>query len=483
MLGNRGSNDEETQSRRPLIPEVTNGGEEGQEHTRTDTVHGWGSKILDLKEAKDQIVFVLPMILTNVSYFLVTLIAVMFAGQLGVLQLAGATLGNSWSTVTGAAVMIGLSGALETLCGQGFGAEQYAMLGIYVQACCIISLIFSTIIAVIWLFTKSIFILLHQSADISSTAAVYMRFSIPGLFAYGLIQNFVRFLQTQSVVMPLVVISSIPLFVHIGILYALVNSLGFKGAPIAVSITFWVAILLLALYVTKSRKFKDTWKGFSFQSFSYVLTVLKLALPSAGMVCLEYWVFEILVFLAGLLPDPEITTSLIAICVNTEALAYMISYSMSAAASTRVSNELGADNPDGAKHAMGVTLKLSIIPALCFVIALSFGHGLWVQLFNSSSVIRQEFASMTPLLVTSILLDTAQCVLSGVARGCGWQHLAVYVNLGTFYFIGLPISCILGFMTSLTVKGLWIGVICGLVCQVTAFIVLIKLGRWKKLSA
>ncbi|CAA2966617.1 DETOXIFICATION 19-like [Olea europaea subsp. europaea] len=33
---------------------------------------------------------------------------------------------------------VGLSGALETLCGRGYGAKQYRMLGIYLQASCII---------------------------------------------------------------------------------------------------------------------------------------------------------------------------------------------------------------------------------------------------------------------------------------------------------------------------------------------------------
>nr|POF24117.1 protein detoxification 38 [Quercus suber] len=40
----------------------------------------------------------------------------------------------------------------------------------------------------------------------------------------------------------------------------------------------------------------------------------------------------------------------------------------------------------------------------------------------------------------------------GVAKGCGWQHLAVYVNLATFYIIGVPIACILGFKTNLKAK-------------------------------
>ena len=41
---------------------------------------------------------------------------------------------------------------------------------------------------------------------------------------------------------------------------------------------------------------------------------------------------------------------------------------------------------------------------------------------------------------------------AGVARGCGWQHLAVYANLATFYCIGMPVACVLGFNLKLYVK-------------------------------
>ena len=65
--------------------------------------------VLDVVEAKNQLLFSLPMILTNVFYYLITLISVMFAGHLGELELAGATLANSWAVVTGLAVMVTLS--------------------------------------------------------------------------------------------------------------------------------------------------------------------------------------------------------------------------------------------------------------------------------------------------------------------------------------------------------------------------------------
>ncbi|KAJ7948669.1 Protein DETOXIFICATION [Quillaja saponaria] len=464
--------------------EVSAHGDEEEREEQTRNQLSWWEKVLDLEEAKTQILFSFPMILTNVFYYLIPLVSVMFAGHLGELQLAGATLANSWAVVTGFAFMVGLSGALETLCGQGFGAKEYRMLGVYLQASCIISFLFSIIISIIWFCTEPILVLLHQDHAISEEAALYVKFLIPGLFAYGFLQNILRFLQTQSVVMPLIVLSFIPLILHIGIAYALVHwtPLSFKGAPLAASISLWISFIVLSLYVICAKKFKQTWHGFSSESNFYILANLKLALPSAAMVCLEYWAFEILVFLAGIMPDSEITTSLIAMCVNTEAIAYMITYGLSAAASTRVSNELGAGHSNQAKKAMAVNVKLSLLLAFVVVLALALGHSIWAQLFSDSPAIIEKFASMTPFLAISIIADSVQGVLSGVARGCGWQHLAVYVNLATFYLIGVPIACLLGFKLKLYAKGLWTGLICGLSCQASALFLLTKHAKWAKLN-
>ncbi|GMI68148.1 ABERRANT LATERAL ROOT FORMATION 5 [Hibiscus trionum] len=180
--------------------------------------------------------------------------------------------------------------------------------------------------------------------------------------------------------------------------------------------SIWISFLSLALYVVFADKFKNTWNGLSFESFRYIIQYSKLALPSATMVCLECWAFEILVFLVGLMPNPEITTSLIAICVNTEYVAYMIIYGLSAAASTRVSNELGAGNPNKAKHAMAVALKLSILLVLAIVLSLALGHDIWSGFFSNRKSIIDRFAKMTPLLVVSIAIDAVQGVLSGLKR-------------------------------------------------------------------
>ncbi|KAH1063487.1 hypothetical protein J1N35_028474 [Gossypium stocksii] len=459
----------------PFLPEIDDNNDEDG---------GWWKNVLDLEEAKKQVLFSLPMIVTNLVYFSITLVSVMFAGHLGELQLAGATLANSWATVTGFAFMTGLSGALETLCGQGFGAKIYRILGIYLQSSCIISCSFAILISILWFYTEPILIFLQQDAEISKTAALYIKYLIPGLFAYGLVQNILRFLQSQSILMPLVWFSVLPLALHLGIVYALVNwtDLGFKGAPMAASISLWISLVLLSFYVVLAQRFEETWPGLSSESFRFVFANLKLAIPSAAMVCLEYWAFELLVLLAGLMPNSEVTTSLIAMCVNTESIAYMITYGLSAAASTRVSNELGAENPRKAKTAMAVSLKLSILLALIVVVALAFGHNIWAAFFTNTASIINQFASITPFLLISITIDSFQGILSGVARGSGWQVLAVWANLGTFYLIGMPLAALLAFKFKLYAKGLWIGLICGLSCQAGALLLITLYRKWTKIE-
>ncbi|KAB5560425.1 hypothetical protein DKX38_005382 [Salix brachista] len=56
-----------------------------------------------------------------------------FCGHLGNLQLAAASLGNTGIQVFVFGVMMGMGSAVETLCGQAYGARKYEMLGIYMQ--------------------------------------------------------------------------------------------------------------------------------------------------------------------------------------------------------------------------------------------------------------------------------------------------------------------------------------------------------------
>ena len=58
-----------------------------------------------MNEAKNQLLFSVPMILTGIICYSIALVSVMFAGHLGELELAGSVFANSWTSATGLSVL------------------------------------------------------------------------------------------------------------------------------------------------------------------------------------------------------------------------------------------------------------------------------------------------------------------------------------------------------------------------------------------
>lgn len=180
---------------------------------------------------------------------------------------------------------MGLASALDTFCGQSYGAGQYHMLGIHMQRSMLVVLIVSVFLAIIWANTEPILVAMHQDKAISREAGSYARFMIPSLFAYGLLQCLLKFLQNQNIVFPMVLTSGIVALLHILLCWVLVfkTRLGSRGAALSNSISYWVNVLLISLYVKFSPACKQTWTGFSVRALHNLLDFLKLAVPSALM--------------------------------------------------------------------------------------------------------------------------------------------------------------------------------------------------------
>ncbi|MBA0559306.1 hypothetical protein Golob_016273 [Gossypium lobatum] len=383
--------------------------------------------------------------------------------------------------------------ALDTLCGQSYGAKQYSMLGIHMQRAMLILVIVSIPLAIIWINTTPILLFFGQDYEISMAAGEYACFMVPSLFAYGLLQCLVKFLQTQNIVFPMMICSGITTFLHILICWVMVfkSGLGFRGAALANSISNWFNVLLLVLYVKLSPSCAKTWTGFSKEAFQNIFTFLRLAIPSAIMVCLEMWSFEMMVLLSGLLPNPKLQTSALSICLNTAATVWMIPFGLSGAVSTRVSNELGAGNPEAARLAVNVVIAMAIFEALLVGSILVLIRNILGYAYSNEVEVVKYVAALLPLVATSNLLDSLQCVLSvggdidlydvsGNARGCGWQKIGAYINLGSYYIVGIPCAVLLAFVLNVGGKGLWLGIICALAVQVTSLSIVTIRTNWEQ---
>lgn len=455
----------------PLIVETEK--EECKKRRRSDEIFA---------EVKKLLVLAGPLMSVNFSLFALQVISVMFVGHLGELALSGASMATSFASVTGLSLLMGMANALDTLCGQSYGAKQYYILGIHMQRAMFVLLLVSVPLTFIWANAEHILVLLGQDPEIAAEAGSYARFMIPTIFAYGLLQCQIRFLQAQNIVLPMMLSTGITTLLHLFSCWILVfkSGLGNKGAALANAISYWINFLLLAVYVRISPSCKSTWTGFSNEAFQDTWKYIRLAIPSAAMFCLEIWSYEIMVLLSGLLPNPKLETSVLSISLNTCWMVYMIPLGLSGATSVRVSNELGAGRPQAARLAACTAVFLVATEGTIAAIILISVRKLWGYCYSTEEEVVGYVAKMLVLIAGSHFLDGIQSVLSGIARGCGWQNIGAVVNLGAYYLFGIPAGVILAFVYHFGGKGLWSGITLAVFAQALLLLIVTLLTNWEK---
>jgi len=375
-----------------------------------------------------------------------------------------------------------MGSAVETLCGQAYGAQKYEMLGIYLQRSAVLLCATGVPLAVIYAFSEPLLVLLGQSPAIARAAAVFVYGLVPQIFAYAINFPIQKFMQAQSIVLPGAYISTATLALHVLLSWLVVYKagLGLLGASLVLSLSWWVIVAAQFAYIVTSPKCRHTWTGFTCQAFSGLGDFLKLSAASAVMLCLETWYFQVLVLIAGLLPNPELALDALSVCMTISGWVFMISVGFNAAASVRVSNELGAGNPKSAYFSVWVVTALSALISIIISIVILCLRNYISYLFTEGEVVSNAVADLCPLLAVTLILNGIQPVLSGVAVGCGWQQFVAYVNIGCYYIVGVPLGALLGFVFKLGVKGIWGGMIGG-TCMQTAILLWVTLRTdWNK---
>ncbi|MBA0655834.1 hypothetical protein Golax_005333 [Gossypium laxum] len=392
-------------------------------------------------------------IVLSIFNYMLSFVTLMFTGHLGALELAGASIASVGIQGLAYGIMLGMASAVQTVCGQAYGAKQYSAMGIICQRAIILHLGAAVLLTFLYWFSGDVLQAIGQTESIAQQGQVFSRGLIPQIYAFAISCPMQRFLQAQNIVNPLAFMSIGVFLVHILLTWLVVNVLGcgLLGAALTLSLSWWFLVIINGLYIVLSPSCKETWSGLSFRAFTGIWPYFKLTVASAVMLCMNYLNWD-MQFMLGL----------------------------SAAASVRVSNELGAGHPRVAKFSVFVVNGTSILISIVFsAIVLIFRVGL-SKAFTSDSEVIEAVSDLTPLLAISVFLNGIQPILSGVAIGSGWQAIVAYVNLATYYIIGLPIGCVLGFKTSLGVAGIWWGMIIGVLLQTATLVVLTATTNWNK---
>ncbi|KAA3476653.1 protein TRANSPARENT TESTA 12-like isoform X1 [Gossypium australe] len=404
-------------------------------------------------ETKKLWVIVGPSIISRVAAYSMNIITQAFAGHLGDVELAAISIANTVIVGFNFGLLLGMASALETLCGQAFGAKEYHMLGIYMQRSWIVLLLCCFLLLPFYVFATPVLKLLGQPDDVAEMSGVAAIWMIPLHFSFAFQFPLQRFLQSQSKTVVLAYVSFGALGVNVLTSWVFVNVLdwGVIGASLALDISWWVGALGLYSY-TVLGGCPMSWTGYSMEAFNGLWEFIKLSAASGVMLCMSINGWELMIPLAFL-----------------------------AATGVRVANELGAGNWEAAKFATKVSIVQSTIVGLFFCVIVLALRDKVALIFTSSNDVLEEVNKLSYLLGVTILLNSVQPVLSGVAIGSGWQATVAYINLGCYYIIGLPLGILMGWVFKLGVSGIWGGMIFGGTAIQTVILAIFTIQRdWKK---
>ncbi|KAL7093041.1 hypothetical protein ACP275_11G018400 [Erythranthe tilingii] len=430
-----------------------------------------GKEIVDFKgqvydESKKIWRVALPGIIARVASFGTIIVTQSFIGHISSMDLAGYALVQTITVRFANGVLIGMSSATETLCGQAYGARQYHMMGIYLQRSWIVDFLTLTFIIPLFIFGAPMFKLLGEESGIAASAGYISYWFIPMVYNFVFTLTMQMYLQAQQKNSFVAWISVVQLLVHVPLSWLFVYKLswGVDGAMAALNISSWMVAFAELAYIMGGWC-PQTWSGFSTAAFKDLLPVVKLSISSGIMVCLELWYNSVLVLLAGYMSNAEVSISAFSICLNINGWEFMICLGFLGAACVRIANELGRGDAKAVRYSIKVLITTSVVIGIIFtILCLVFGNQIG-YLFTNDVEVANTVSDLSFLLAVSVLLNSIYPVLSGVAVGAGLQGTVAVINLCCYYLIGIPIGALLGYVANLEVKGIWIGMNIGILCQ------------------
>ncbi|DBA01375.1 TPA: hypothetical protein N0F65_001614 [Lagenidium giganteum] len=435
------------------------------------------------------LVLVYPVVLTYVLEYLPGLVCIVLVGHIDSPKtkeyVDAATLSTMFTNVTALAVGFGLASALDTLCSQAYGAGKLKKLGIYLQSGFIV--IGACLIPIFLLNWHSgqFLVWLGQDPEVAKLAGEFSRFTVfgtPFVFLYEMVR---KLLQAQNIVKPLVIFAIVSNTVNIvgGYYLTYHTSMGFYGAALARTVGYITLSFCLIPYFYWNPTYKLWWPGWRLrEAVAHIRVFLHLGIPGMLMMAMEWWAYELLALMAGLLPDGVVAVSAHAVCMNVASSLYMVFLGISVAGNIRVGNCLGANKPRKAKMIARLTMSVVVITT-CIVSALLFFFRFEIpKILINDPVSIQRAAETLLVLVPYENLDAINCVLQGIFRGAGRQHIAAKSNAIAFYVVGIPLAALLAFKGHLGVEGLWIGFGSGMATAFLVCLFILMRSSWEQMA-
>ena len=316
----------------------------------------------------------------GVLFHMICLIAV---GRISEQELAGTGLGIMFCNVTGYSVITGIASGFETVASQLNGAGHQRLIGVALQRALFVASAAAALVILVWFFAELI-LSVFVDEELSIIAGEFIRTMCLALCLFLANDCVQRYLSAQGIFLPAMYSSLVALLLYAPLCWFLVVTLGMGACGGALAITMGEAgsLALLVSYIRWRGIHSYTWGGWSSDALCGTLEFMRVALPSCGMICLEWWCLEIVTLASAQLGTAAVAAQVV--LFNTNCIAYRVGQGFAVAVGSRIGNLLGAGRSEVAARAAFLAW------GTCVAVMLLLMAGLYMW--------RREWAGALPFL-------------------------------------------------------------------------------------
>ncbi|MBT3220913.1 MAG: MATE family efflux transporter [Proteobacteria bacterium] len=399
-----------------------------------------------------------PVVLTQLGFMGMGVVDTMMVGRLGGDAIAATALGHSWSFAA-LILIIGVGQGLDPLFAQAFGARDPDRAGREMfRAFWLMGLMCLPMVVHHNLAAPGL-TLLGQPAELVDRASQYasiLSWCVPAMMFFVVLRQYLQGKgQMRPAMWVLVVANVVNIAGNEVLIYGRfgIPEMGIAGC--AWSTVFVRIVMAVVLLVLSWREFSSVipqWRE-SF-SWSELLQQAGIAVPVGLQTGFEVWAFQASIVLMGWFGPTAIAGHVVAI--NMCSVSFMVPLGISAAASTRVGNLIGArlEFKRAAWTSIAMGGLVMTVSATLFVLIPEYLALLYSP--NDLAVVAMA-TSLLPLAAFFQLFDGTQVVAFGVLRGAGDTRVPSLASIFGFWFLGLPAGAGLAFGLGFGPRGIWLG--------------------------
>lgn len=421
-------------------------------------------------------IILLPILVTQVSMYLMNFFDTVMSGQASAKDLAGVAIGSSlWVPV-----FTGINGillAITPIIAHLIGAHANNQIAKKVQQGVYLATALAIVVVIIGAFLLDpILNVMDLEMEVRHTAKLYIIWLVTGivpLFIFNTLRCFIDALGQTRISMVIILIS-LPINIFFNYIFIFgkfgVPAFGGIGAGIATALTYWLVCFIAFGILYKMHPFRGyhLFSNWVKPSLAEWWEQLKIGIPIGFSIFFETSIFSAVTLFMSVYSTYTIAAHQAA--MNFASLLYMIPLSVGIALTIAVGFEVGGKRYDEARTYGYIGISGGLFIAIFAGLVLYVFNDMVANLYTDNEEVVELAKHFINYAIFFQLADAFGAPIQGALRGHKDVNVTLITSFVSYWIIGLPCGWLLANYTSLEPFGYWVGIIIGLSCGAVALL-------------